>query len=103
MSLTHIQYVCYFVIVFLDVKMKELSFVYGYFKILIGFNKTYNISESDLSYEPCCRSQPDYHPTSWRYQIVINCGLRKYEVSYLLFLFIQCIYVVVEGIGLGLN
>jgi hypothetical protein len=29
-----------------------LSFVYGYFKILIGFNKTYNISESDLSYEP---------------------------------------------------
>ena len=52
MSLTHIQYVCYFIIVFLDVKMKELSFVYGYSKILIGFNKTYNISESDLSYEP---------------------------------------------------
>ena len=32
--------------------MEELCFLYGYFKILIGFNKTYNISESDLSYEP---------------------------------------------------
>ena len=32
--------------------MEELCFLYGYFKILIGFNKTYNISESDLSYQP---------------------------------------------------
>ena len=54
MSSTHIHYVCYFIIVFLDfhVKMEELFFLYGYFKILIGFNKTYNISESDLSYQP---------------------------------------------------